>query len=84
MVRKMTNWEYIRSLSDEEFARMMRNVDPEEIGIPFCNVICPHRGKDCGGDEEADEIGECNYFRGVSAKEGNARIWLYWLQMIRE
>lgn len=79
----MTNGDYIRSMSDEELARMMRRIDPEDIGIPFCNSICPHREKDCGADDKECEMG-CNYFRDESYEDGNERVWFFYLQKERD
>ena len=79
----MTNGDYIRSLSDEELARMMRRIDPEDIGIPFCNSICPHREKDCVAVDEECEIG-CNYFIDKSFEDGDERVWLFYLQKERD
>ena len=84
---RVTNGDWVRSLTDEQFAELFRNIEVDSLndmsdGKDFCIDLCEHRKKDCFIEEPGRQT--CNYYDGKSLTEGNEEVWKAWLKMARD
>lgn len=76
----LTNLDRIRTMTTEELAEFLSELDIDEAGIGFCKAdgSCPYSE----GCYKKDEFDDCEYCRNAeTVKTAQRLMWLDWLKM---